>query len=245
MRSFVYQGLPSRVVFGATVELADCDTGDEVTYQIVGDLEADIKKGLVSVSSPLARALIGGTGVDNADYSASAGRSNANLATGVTLGGDAGGDTLTSIENLIGTNSALSDFLTGNAGVNRIEGGAGNDEINGGLGEDTVVGGLGADRFIFDTAPGSANVDTILDFATDEDLFQLDNSVFTGLVDGTLAASAFVIGTAATDALHRIIYDDSTGDVLFDNDGDGANAAVRFASLDTGLSLDNADFMVV
>ncbi|WP_374604991.1 transcription elongation factor GreA [Arenimonas sp.] len=49
----------SRVVFGATVELADCDSGDEVTYQIVGDLEADIKQGLVSVSSPLARALIG------------------------------------------------------------------------------------------------------------------------------------------------------------------------------------------
>jgi transcription elongation factor GreA len=49
----------SRVVFGATVKLADCDSGDEVTYQIVGDLEADIKKGLVSVSSPLARALIG------------------------------------------------------------------------------------------------------------------------------------------------------------------------------------------
>jgi transcription elongation factor GreA len=49
----------SRVVFGATVELADCDTGDEVTYQIVGDLEADIKQGLISVSSPLARALIG------------------------------------------------------------------------------------------------------------------------------------------------------------------------------------------
>ncbi|MDY0020929.1 transcription elongation factor GreA [Arenimonas caeni] len=49
----------SRVVFGATVDLADCDTGDEVTYQIVGDLEADIKRGLISVSSPLARALIG------------------------------------------------------------------------------------------------------------------------------------------------------------------------------------------
>lgn len=49
----------SRVVFGATVELADCDSGDEVTYQIVGDLEADIKQGLISVSSPLARALIG------------------------------------------------------------------------------------------------------------------------------------------------------------------------------------------
>jgi transcription elongation factor GreA len=49
----------SRVVFGATVELADCDSGDEVTYQIVGDLEADIRQGLISISSPLARALIG------------------------------------------------------------------------------------------------------------------------------------------------------------------------------------------
>ena len=49
----------TRVVFGATVELADSDTGEEVTYQIVGDLEADIKQGLISISSPLARALIG------------------------------------------------------------------------------------------------------------------------------------------------------------------------------------------
>lgn len=49
----------TRVVFGATVGLADCDSGEEVTYQIVGDLEADIKQGLISISSPLSRALIG------------------------------------------------------------------------------------------------------------------------------------------------------------------------------------------
>ena len=49
----------SRVVFGATVELSDADTGEEVTYQIVGELEADIKKGLLSISAPIARALIG------------------------------------------------------------------------------------------------------------------------------------------------------------------------------------------
>ena len=48
----------SRVVFGAIVELSG-DNGEEVRYQIVGDLEADIKKGLISVSSPVARALIG------------------------------------------------------------------------------------------------------------------------------------------------------------------------------------------
>ena len=49
----------SRIVFGAVVELADTDTDEETRYQIVGDLEADIKKGLIAVSSPVARALIG------------------------------------------------------------------------------------------------------------------------------------------------------------------------------------------
>ncbi len=48
-----------KVVFGATVDLADAETGDEVTYQIVGEDEADIKNGMISVTSPIARALIG------------------------------------------------------------------------------------------------------------------------------------------------------------------------------------------
>ncbi|HZV38531.1 MAG TPA: transcription elongation factor GreA [Pseudoxanthomonas sp.] len=49
----------SRVVFGATVTLADVETDEEKRYQIVGDLEADIKLGLIAISSPVARALIG------------------------------------------------------------------------------------------------------------------------------------------------------------------------------------------
>lgn len=48
-----------RVVFGATVELVDVQTDEDVRYQIVGDDEADIKAGLISISSPFARALIG------------------------------------------------------------------------------------------------------------------------------------------------------------------------------------------
>ncbi len=48
-----------KVVFGATVKLLDCATDDEVTYQIVGDDEADLKVGKISVKAPLARALIG------------------------------------------------------------------------------------------------------------------------------------------------------------------------------------------
>ena len=49
----------SRVVFGATVKLTDAESGDEVTYTIVGDYEADIKLGRIAVSAPLARAMIG------------------------------------------------------------------------------------------------------------------------------------------------------------------------------------------
>jgi transcription elongation factor GreA len=48
-----------RVVFGATVDLEDEDSGAKVTYQIVGEDEADLKQGLINVSSPIARALIG------------------------------------------------------------------------------------------------------------------------------------------------------------------------------------------
>ena len=48
-----------KVIFGVTVELADEDTGDEVRYQIVGEDEADIKAGKISIASPIARALIG------------------------------------------------------------------------------------------------------------------------------------------------------------------------------------------
>lgn len=48
-----------KAVFGATVEIEDLESGERVTYQIVGDVEADIRSNLISVSSPVARALIG------------------------------------------------------------------------------------------------------------------------------------------------------------------------------------------
>ena len=48
-----------KIVFGATVTLFDTDNGNEVTYRIVGEEEADIKKGLISINSPVAKALIG------------------------------------------------------------------------------------------------------------------------------------------------------------------------------------------
>lgn len=62
-----------RVVFGATVDLEEESTGQEVTYQIVGDDEADLKLGLISISSPIARALIGRSAGDVAEVKAPGG----------------------------------------------------------------------------------------------------------------------------------------------------------------------------
>jgi transcription elongation factor GreA len=63
-----------RVVFGATVDIEDSDSGDRASYQIVGDDEADIKQGKISVSSPIARALIGKSEGDSAEVDAPGGR---------------------------------------------------------------------------------------------------------------------------------------------------------------------------
>jgi transcription elongation factor GreA len=62
-----------RVVFGATVELADEDSGASVKYQIVGEDEADLKLGLINISSPIARALIGKEEGDTAEVQAPGG----------------------------------------------------------------------------------------------------------------------------------------------------------------------------
>jgi len=63
-----------KVVFGATVHLADVDEGTKVLYQIVGEDEADIKKGRVSISSPVARAMIGKLEGDVVEVSAPGGQ---------------------------------------------------------------------------------------------------------------------------------------------------------------------------
>jgi Ca2+-binding RTX toxin-like protein len=62
---------------------------------------------------------------------------------------------------------------------------------------------------------------------------------------GDLAAERFVVGPAALEANDNIIYDNVTGDLLFDVDGNGAAAAVRFANVGAGLALTSNDFLVV
>ncbi len=136
--------------------------------------------------------------------------------------------------------------LTGNELANLIEGNAGANVIDGGGGNDVLVGFGGADTFAFTTALGAGNVDLIADFSVADDTIALDDAVFTQLGGpGALSASAFVTGTAAADADDRIIYNSATGQLFYDADGNGAGAAVLFATLQGAPVLTASDFMVI
>jgi Ca2+-binding RTX toxin-like protein len=127
---------------------------------------------------------------------------------------------------------------TGNALANIISGGAASDVFTG-LG--------GADIFVLTGALGPSNVDSITDFAPGTDKIQLGGDAgepFAALAAGTLGAGTVVNGTAAADANDYIIYNSATGALLYDADGNGAGAAVQFATLSTGLGLTAADFIV-
>jgi Ca2+-binding RTX toxin-like protein len=101
--------------------------------------------------------LTGGAGTDTAGYASSSAAVIVNLTTGVGSGGDAQGDTLNSIENLIG--SAFNDTLTGNSGVNVLSGGNGDDTLQGGAGADTLDGGAGMDTASYAASSAGVTID--------------------------------------------------------------------------------------
>lgn len=138
-----------------------------------------------------------------------------------------------------------NNTLIGNEGADTLDGAGGSDLLSGGIGSDSLTGGAGTDVFAFSTALGATNIDTISDFVVVDDTIRLASSIFTGLALGTLSAAGFYIGAAAHDGDDRIIYNSATGALLFDNDGNGLNAAIQFATLSTGLAMTNADFIVV
>lgn len=149
------------------------------------------------------------------------------------------------IENLTGT-SAAGHSLTGNAGNNVLTGAGGSDTLAGGAGNDTLAGGAGADFFVFNTALGAGNVDAIAGFVAADDTFRLENGVFTAIgAAGALVGAAFTIGAAATTAAHRIIYDQATGHLFYDANGNAAGGQQLFATVTAGSAMSALDFFVI
>ena len=122
--------------------------------------------------------LNGGGNIDAASYGGSAAFVTVSLADGLGHHGDAEGDTLVLIENLVG--SGHDDVLGGNAGANALSGAAGNDALTGGAGGDRLTGGAGNDRFIYlaigDSTVAASTKDVIADFTAGDriDLSAID-----------------------------------------------------------------------
>jgi Ca2+-binding RTX toxin-like protein len=150
---------------------------------------------------------------------------------------------------LLSTNSYAATGainLTGNGFSNVVAGNAGANTLNGGAGADTLHGFGGADNFAFTTALGGGNVDLLADFVAADDTIQLDDAIFAGIgTPGAFNANAFVVGSAAADADDRIVYNQATGQLFYDADGNGAGAAVLFATLSGAPLLTASDFAVI
>jgi Ca2+-binding RTX toxin-like protein len=143
------------------------------------------------------------------------------------------------------TGDSDGDRLRGTSGSDLIDGKGGDDTIWAKNGSDILSGGSGEDAFVFDTKPGSTNFDTILDFSPDEDTIRLNDSVFTVLEQGSLSTGNFVIGDAAKGSDDYIIYNNKTGALSYDVDGNGSAAAVQFGVIDNLAKLAASHFIVI
>ena len=151
-----------------------------------------------------------------------------------------------SLNNVINGNSS-NNYLDGGAGQDSLVGGVGNDTLNGGLGNDMLDGGAGADFFVFNSTLGSANIDRIAAFSVVDDTIYLAQSIFNAFGGyGAIAAGAFNTTSAPLEADDRIIFNKTTGDLFYDADGSGRNAAVQFATLANVTGTMSAkDFVVI
>jgi Ca2+-binding RTX toxin-like protein len=193
-----------------------------------------------------------GSGVDTVRSSIPFGLGNSALVFGAfenlvltgTLANSGGGNALA---NIITGNSAANS-LFGNLGNDTLNGGLGNDRLHGEAGNDRLTGGPGNDFFVFDAAlNASTNRDIITDFNHIADTFWLENAVFTKLGAGVHALNPafFHAGAAAADANDFIVYNQATGLLSYDVNGNAAGGVIAFAVLANKPVLAANDFLVI
>jgi len=201
----------------------DTLTGDSGNNVLSGNLGSD--------------ALDGGAGTDTVDYrnflAYNGGAVTVNLATGTAYDAtDASTDTLTNIENVIG--SVSGDTITGNSGANVLEGWEGDDTLDGGLGDDTIDGGDGEDTVSYAAAAAAVIV-----------------NLSTGAAGGgsgtdTLSNIENIIGSAYADTLTgdagaNIIHGGTGNDTIYANAG--ADTVYGEDGADTIYGLDDNDIL--
>jgi len=127
--------------------------------------------------------------------------------------------------------------LSGRAGNDILIGSSSSEVLVGGVGNDTITSGTGFDVIAYSLA--SEGQDTITDFNVFQDTLQVSAAGFGGgLIAGeSIAAAQFVLGTVATTASHRFIFNQPTGQLFFDVDGNGSSVQTLLATLTPGLSL--------
>lgn len=175
--------------------------GDEGDDQIYGGTGSDYMKGEggndVFYGDSGADVIKGGEGIDHLTYAASTAAVTVNLTTGAGSGGDASGDTYTTLENITG--SSYGDDITGDASANQIIGGDGsdtlrgdssNDTLNGDAGDDSLMGGSGDDAL--DGGVGTGDLAIYSGNQADYDVIRNANNSYTimdlrtsGVTDGT------------------------------------------------------------
>jgi Ca2+-binding RTX toxin-like protein/type III secretion system FlhB-like substrate exporter len=180
--------------------------------------------------------IIGGSGTDTADYSTGTSAVTVNLATGVNTGGDAQGDTLTTIENLTGSN--YNDTLTGNTGANVLSGGTGNDTLAGGAGADTLTGGSGTDTADYSASASAVTVNLTTNVNTGGDAA---SDSLSGIENVTGSANA---DTLTGDAAANVISGGAGNDTIAGragadtlDGGTGTADAVDYSASSAGVTV--------
>jgi len=157
----------------------------------------------------------------------------------------AGDDAANSISGTTG-----NDLIRGFGGNDTIFANSGNDRIESGAGNDTISGGSGQDTYVWHEF-GAANADTVLNFDTAWDKIELDGTKFTQMgnpgrfVAGDARFFAAAGANSGHDADDRIVYNTTTGQLWYDPDGNGAQAAQLIATLPAGAVLAATDITVV
>jgi Ca2+-binding RTX toxin-like protein len=190
----------------------------------------------------------GGAGFDSIEFASRATSAVVvDFAAGTISGGSSGSISFTGIERVVASN--FNDSLSGTAGGQTLAGQAGADTLWGAGGVDTLWGGGGADTFIF-REMGTANADSVRDWASGTDEVALDNSAFTAIgalgdfAAGDARFKANSTGTA-TDASDRVIYNTSTGSLYYDADGSGGGVAQLIATFQGSPALAGTDITVI